>query len=89
MTRYDSPKIDAASLEHVSEVSVSTGRKRQLEQYEPINEQVTLTLEFSDEIPAEEKKAAIEVAEEAAWDQCEGGVMRRYEEHIREEAFGD
>jgi len=83
------PEVDADALDHVTEVSLSSGRKRQLEQYEPINEQATLTLEFPDGASNEEKAAAIEAAQQAARDQCERGLMRRYEEHIREDVLSE
>ena len=70
----------------VTEVSVSCGRKRQLDQYEPINEQATFTAEVAaDEDPAE----VAEKLREMAWAECEEGVQRRYEEYVREEAFGE
>lgn len=86
---FTDAEVDPAALEAVTEVSVSTGRKVQLEQFEPINEQVTMQVEFSDENTPEEKLAAIEAAEQAAWAAAERGLARRYEEQVREEAFGE
>lgn len=77
------------ALEHASEVSVTAGRKKQLERYEPIDERVTLTVDLTDADSVEEKRKLIEDIEQEAWDQCERGLMGRYEDHVREEAFGD
>jgi hypothetical protein len=52
------------------------------EQYEPINEQVTLTAEV---LPEADVEAAVEELEERAWDAAERGVMRRYEENVRKD----
>lgn len=72
----------------VTEVTVSAGVKKQLEQYEPINEQVTLTAEVS--LASEDDVAAVvEDLEGTAYTLAERGVMNRYEEHVREQAFGD
>lgn len=76
-------------LKYVTEASVSCGRKKQLDQYEPINEQVTLTLEFPDDMSADEKRALLNDAEDEAWDEAEQGVADRYEAYVREEAFGN
>lgn len=81
--------IDDSALEHATEVTVSAGRKRQLEQFEPIDTNATITLEFPESASVEEKTEAIENAEEAAWETCERSLARRYEEYVREEAFGD
>jgi hypothetical protein len=82
-------EVDPAALEHVKEASISAGRKCQLEKYEPINEQATLTVEFPDDATVSEKKAMLEDAAGAAWDQCERDVQLRYEQHVKQEAFGD
>ena len=58
----------------VTEVSVSAGRKRQLDQYEPINEQVTLTAEVPE---GEDSEAVAKELEDMAWDLAERGVMER------------
>lgn len=70
-------------LEWVEEVSVSAGRKMQLERYEPINEQVTYQLEFPDGQTVEEKAELIEEAQADARDRCERALIRRYEENVR------
>lgn len=85
----NAPEVDVGALEHVTEVSISAGRKKQLDQYEPINEQATFTLEFPDGMTIEEKKTAIENAEQAAWAQTERGIVRRYEEYVRDDVMGD
>lgn len=76
----DDPDFD------VTEVSVSAGRKVQLDQYEPINEQATVTADVPD---GEDPEDIMEKIRELAWDECERGVMKRYEEHVRDEAFGE
>lgn len=80
--------FDPAALTDATEASVSAGRKKQLDQYEPINEQVTITVDLEG-LTNEEKAIALEEAREVAWDECERGVQRRYEEYVREEAFGE
>jgi len=75
--------------EHITEVSVSAGRKRQLEQYEPINEQTTITADVPDGLSEAELDEFMEALSVKAREQCEQGITRRFEEHVREEAFGD
>lgn len=70
----------------VTEVTVSAGRKKQLDQYEPIDERATFTAEVGDD---EDPEDVAEQLREMAWDECEAGVQRRYEEYVREEAFGE
>lgn len=81
----DQPEPDLDALESVTEISISVGRKKQLDQYEPINEQNTLTLEFGEGETPEEKQAAIEAAEQYAWNQTDRGLMQRFEEHLRQD----
>lgn len=77
-------------LEHTDEFSVSAGRKLQLDQYEPINEQATLDGTIPDvAMTAEQRLAFIMESARAARDICETQIMRRYEEYVREEAFGE
>jgi hypothetical protein len=83
------PTIPPEDLEHVTEVSVSAGRKKMLEKYEPIDTSTELTLSFSADTSAEEKVEAIADAEKAAWEATERSLTQRYEEYVREEAFGD
>lgn len=71
---------------NVTEVTVSCGRKRQLDQYEPIEEHATFTAEVVD---GEDPEVVAEQLREMAWDEVEQGVQRRYEEYVREEAFGE
>lgn len=71
---------------NVTEVTVSAGRKKQLDQYEPIDERATFTAEL------QEGDDAVEVAEylrELAWAECEEGVQQRYEEYVREDVMGE
>lgn len=70
-------------FEHVTEAQITAGRKVQLQQYEPIDERASLTVEFPEGATPEEKRALLDAVEEAAWEQCEQGVMRRFEEHLR------
>jgi len=67
-------------------VEVTATRKVMLEDYEPISAHVTETHSVPDDVDYEEWLKArqddvMEAAEEAA--------MRRFEEYVREEAFGD
>jgi hypothetical protein len=67
-------------------VEVTATRKVMLEDYEPISAHVTETHSVPDDVDYEEWLKArqddvMEAAEEAA--------MRRFEEYVREESFGD
>lgn len=66
----------------IKEISVSCGRKKQLDQYEPINEQVTVDAE----VPADaDIESIVEDLEEEVWDAVDRGVMRRFEEEVRKD----
>lgn len=85
----EAPEVDPADLQHLTEASISAGRKKQLEQYEPINEQATLTVDLPEGASGEEKKQILAEVSEAAWAQCERDVQLRYEQHTKKETFGD
>ena len=70
------------------ETTVSATRKIQLDQYEPVSAHVTETFDVPEmsrddyeDWLAERQDDVMAAAEEAA--------MRRHEEYVREEAFGD
>jgi len=71
--------------DHVTEVSVSAGRKVQLERYEPIEEYATVTVEVPDDLGGAELSAFMESVADLAWDECERGLMKRREQHIENE----
>lgn len=68
--------------DRITEVSVSANKKKQLEQYEPIAEDVSLTAEVQEDDDAAE---VLDALEDQAWEQVEEGVMERYETHVRKE----
>lgn len=76
-------------LDHLTEVTVSAGRKRQLEQFEPIDERATATVSLPETLSAEERVRAVERLAQFVWDEAERGVATRFEQHVRKEAFGD
>lgn len=73
-------------LDKVDEVEVSASRKIQLEQYEPIEAYVGLTATVPEEADAD---AVAEELSDYAMEEAERAAMRRHEEYVREEAFGD
>lgn len=73
---------DKELSDRITEVSVSASKKKQLEQYEPINEHVEFTAEVRDGDDPEEVADALE---DQAWEQVEQGVMERYETHVRKD----
>lgn len=75
--------------EHVTEVTVSAGKKVQLEKFEPIDERATVTAEVPDGLSDDEFTEFVEELRALAWDEAETGVATRYEAHVRAEAFGD
>jgi hypothetical protein len=76
--------------ETVDAVNVSASRKKQLDQYEPISEHVTVEASKpADGLPAAEFDAWLEGLADIAWAEAERGVMARWEQYVREESFGD
>jgi hypothetical protein len=73
-----------------NETTVSATRKIQLDQYEPITAHVSETFDVPESLEEREEyegwraKRQDEVMEAA-----EQAAMRRHEEYVREEAFGD
>lgn len=68
--------------ERIEQVSVSANKKVQLDRYEPILEDVTITAEVRDGDDVDELLSALE---DRAWEQVERGVMERYETHVRKD----
>jgi len=75
--------------EHITQVEIDAGRKKQLERYEPISEHTTITADVPDGLSEEELDEFVEALSVKARERCEQGITRRFEEHVREEAFGD
>jgi hypothetical protein len=71
--------------EHVTEVEISASRRVQLDQYEPIEESCTLTIELPDHLSEEERRSLVESTADEAWEEADRGVMKRYENHLRKE----
>lgn len=72
------------------EATVSASRKVQLEEYQPIESYVSETYSVPDSIDdRDEYDAWLEERQDAVMAAAEQAAMRRYEEHVREEAFGE
>ena len=66
----------------ITQVSVSANKKVQLDRYEPILEDVTITAEVRD---GDDTSEVLDALEDQAWEQVERGVMKRYETHVRKD----
>lgn len=66
----------------ITQVSVSANKKVQLDRYEPILEDVTITAEVRD---GDDTSEILDALEDQAWEQVERGVMERYETHVRKD----
>jgi hypothetical protein len=72
------------------ETTVSASRKVQLDSYEPIEAYVSETYSVPDSIDnRDEYDEWLEVRQDDVMLAAEDAAMRRHEEHVREEAFGD
>lgn len=67
-------------------VEVTATRKVMLDDYEPISAHVTETHSVPDDVDYEEW---LEVRQDDVMEAAEEAAMRRFEEYVREEAFGD
>ena len=72
--------------ETVEKVTVSATRKVQLDQYEPISAMVSEEHTVPDDVDYEEWLAE---RQDDVMESAEQAAMRRHEEYVREEAFGD
>ena len=64
----------------VTEVVVSTSKKKQLGDYEPAE----ASTEYTAEVPEDEDPAEVrEVLNELAWQDTEESIMERWEKHVR------
>lgn len=70
------------ALEHVTEIEVSAGEKRMLEQYEPAEAHVTYTAAVPDGVDPEAVQEAL--SSKAASD-AKRAVLRRWEEYLRKQ----
>ena len=66
----------------ITQVSVSANKKVQLDRYEPILEDVTITAEVRD---GDDTSEVLDALEDQAWEQVERGGMERYETHVRKD----
>lgn len=71
------------------EITVSATRKIQLDQYEPVSAHVSQTYTVPDGLSEEEFQEFREEAQDDVMLAAENAAMRRHEEYVREEAFGD
>jgi hypothetical protein len=72
-----------------NEVTVSASRKVQLSQYEPIETYVSQTYTVPDGLSREDFETFRESCQEDVMEAAEEAAMRRFEEYVREESFGD
>lgn len=70
------------------ETTVSSTRKVQLDQYEPVSAHITETFDVP-EMTREEYEEWLEARQDDVMASAEEAAMRRHEEYVREEAFGD
>jgi hypothetical protein len=77
--------------DHVApdELTVSATRKVQLDQYEPISACVSQKYTVPDGLSREEFEEFREDCQDDVMQAAEEAAMRRHEEYVREEAFGD
>lgn len=71
------------------ELTVSASRKVQLDSYEPIEAYVSQTYTVPDGLSREGFESFREDCQDDVMAAAEQAAMRRHEEYIREEAFGD
>lgn len=76
-------------IEYQTEATLSAGKKIQLEQFEPIDDRATVTVGRPEGMAAEDWTRVVMHNARFARDVCEENVTRRYEEHVRQAAFGD
>lgn len=72
-----------------NELSVSATRKVQLDQYEPVSAYVSQTYTVPDGLSREEFEDWRQSCQDDVMEAAEEAAMRRHEEWVREEAFGD
>jgi hypothetical protein len=71
------------------EITVSATRKIQLDQYEPVSAHVSQTYTVPDGLGQDEFEGWREDCQDDVMLAAENAAMRRHEEYIREEAFGE
>ena len=70
------------ALDLVTEVTVSAAKKKQLDQYEPIEGYTAFTAEVPEGVDPEEVR---ETLNEIVWRDTEEAVMERFEKHVRKD----
>lgn len=80
---------EVSVTEHLTEATLTSNKKIQLEQFEPIAEEAALTTALPEGMDAEGRVALIMHTARFARDVCETNVARRYEQHVKQEAFGE
>jgi len=71
------------------ELTVSATRKVQLDQYEPVSAYISQTYDVPEGLSRDEFEEWREEVQDDVMAAAEEAAMRRHEEYIREEAFGD
>jgi len=75
-------------VELADEVELSSSKRIQLERFEPIEEETSIGASIPG-YSGRERLAIIESLSKLTCDICERNLTRRYEAHVRAEAFGD
>lgn len=73
----------------LEEVEVTATRKVMLDDYEPVSAHVTETHSVPDDVDYEDYEDWLETLQDDVMAAAENAAMRRFEEYVREEAFGD
>jgi hypothetical protein len=84
VTLEDGETVNAADFITVG--ATASGKKVQLEQFEPIDENAEVTADLSDLSP-QDTLDVLDSLGQLSRDACERNLARRYEEHVRKEAF--
>jgi len=84
VTLEDGETANAADFITVG--ATASGKKVQLEQFEPIDENAEVTADLSDLSP-QDTLDVLDSLGQLSRDVCERNLARRYEEHARKEAF--
>lgn len=80
---------EVSVLEFQDTAELSSGKKIQLEQFEPIDESATLTTTLPQGTTPQVRTDIIMQTARLARDVCETNVARTYEQHVQKEAFGE
>jgi len=80
---------EVSVVEYQESAELTSSKKIQLEQFEPINEFVGLTTALPDGASPEVRMEIIMQTARLTRDVCETNVARVYEQYVRKQAFGE